>query len=347
MPDLARVIANLKRLHDLPAAAYESAAQLALAYLRAGCDMFGFEAAAIRGSEPVVYDPGGILERRPAPLYSRCLNGHGAVEFAGPQPCAEDVEALDLLLRDLARELHRQTAMERLAFEARHDNLTGLPNRAHFMDLFETALRRGEGLALLFVDLDRFKQVNDTLGHAMGDRILRQIAGRLGSLVRRPGDLVARMAGDEFMALLTEIRDEQGAAAAGARILDALREPYRIDEYELFVTPSIGLSLYPRDGRDASSLLHRADLAMYRAKAEGGSKLRCLTPVCTGAPWSSSSSKTICAEPWNGASWSSPISRSSQSEANWKGWKRCSPGIIRSWGASDRCSLFRSRKKAG
>ncbi len=277
MQDFARAITHLKRLHELPAAAYESRTQLALAYLRAGCDMFGFEAAAIRGGEPVVYDPHGVLTAREAGLHSRSLNGHGQLVFTGPQPSADDSEALDLLIRDLSRELHRHAAMEQLAFEARHDNLTGLPNRAHFMDLFETALRgagRRDRLALLFIDLDRFKQVNDTLGHAMGDRILRQIATRLGALVTASGDVVARMAGDEFMVLFTGVPDEQAAASAGARILDALREPYRIDEYELFVTPSIGLSVSPRDGRDAASLLHRADLAMYRAKAEGGSKLQ-------------------------------------------------------------------------
>jgi diguanylate cyclase (GGDEF)-like protein len=276
--DLARANARLKRLHDLPAAVYQSPADLALSYLRAGCEMFGFHAAALRGTENVVYDPAGVFQTATPRLQTRSLNGHGQVVFAGPQLSAEDTEILDLMLRDLSRELLRQTTLTRLSFEAQHDHLTGLPNRFHFMDLFETALkrarRRSEILALLFIDLDRFKQVNDTLGHAMGDRLLQKIGSRLKSLLPSARDLAARMAGDEFMVVLTGMFDGQVAIGSGTRILDALREAYRVDEYELFVTASIGLALFPQDGDDAPALLRRADLAMYRAKAEGGSKLQ-------------------------------------------------------------------------
>jgi diguanylate cyclase (GGDEF)-like protein len=276
--DLARANARLKRLHDLPANAYRSSADLALAYLRAGCEMFGFHAAALRGDESVVYDPEGVFQAPTPRLQTRSLNGHGQVVFAGPQLSAEDTEMLDLMVRDLSRELLRQATLTRLSFEAQHDHLTGLPNRFHFMDLFETSLRharrRREILALLFIDLDRFKQVNDTLGHAMGDRLLQQIGSRLKSLLPSSRDLAARMAGDEFMVVLTGMFDANVAIGSGARILDALREAYRVDEYELFVTASIGLTLFPQDGDDAPALLRRADLAMYRAKAEGGSKLQ-------------------------------------------------------------------------
>jgi diguanylate cyclase (GGDEF)-like protein len=276
--DLARANARLKRLHELPASVYQSPADLALAYLRAGCEMFGFRAAALRGDENVVYDPEGVFQA-PAPSLQTCsLNGHGQLVFAGAQLSAEDREILDLMVRDLSRELLRQATLTRLSFEAQHDHLTGLPNRFHFMDLFETALkrarRRSEILALLFIDLDRFKQVNDTLGHAMGDRLLQQIGSRLKSLLPSARDLAARMAGDEFMVVLTGMIDEHVAIGSGARILDALREAYCVDEYELFVTASIGLTLFPQDGDDAAALLRRADLAMYRAKAEGGSKLQ-------------------------------------------------------------------------
>jgi len=272
---------DLRRLHELPGASYESAAELGLAYLRAGCDMFGFRAGAIRGREAVVYDPEGILQpsapSADVPLHERSLNGSGQLVFAGATLSDEDSEVLELLVRDLCRELDRRTTVTRLAFEAQHDHLTGLPNRFHFLSLLEAALqraRRGSGLlGLLFLDLDRFKQVNDTLGHAMGDRILQQMASRLESLLISPRDLAARIAGDEFMMVLTGLRDEKAAMQAGARILEALREAYRVDEYELFVTASAGLSVFPKDGDDAPTLLHRADLAMYRAKAEGGSKL--------------------------------------------------------------------------
>jgi diguanylate cyclase (GGDEF)-like protein len=276
--DLARTNARLKRLHDLPATGYESTADLALAYLRAGCEMFGFRAAALRGNENVVYDPEGVFDSHAPRLQTRSLNGHGQVIFAGPQLSYEDSEVFDLMVQDLSRELVRHKTLARLSFEAQHDQLTGLPNRFHFMDLFETALkrarRRSEMLALLFIDLDRFKQVNDTLGHTMGDRMLQQIGSRLKSLLPSARDLAARMAGDEFMVVLTGMCDENAAIGSGARILDALREAYRVDEYELFVTASIGLTIFPRDGDDAAALLRRADLAMYRAKAEGGSKLQ-------------------------------------------------------------------------
>ena len=209
--DLARAHANLKRLHELPAASYESTREMALAYLRAGCEMFGFRAGAIRGNDPIVYDPEGVLELPDVQLEARSLNGHGQVIFAGPRVSGEDSEILDLLVADLSRELSRLTVLGRLSFEARHDQLTGLPNRFHFMNLFETALQRArhgsEVLALLFLDLDRFKQVNDTLGHAIGDRILQEVAARLKCLLPSARDVVARMAGDEFMVVLTGLPD--------------------------------------------------------------------------------------------------------------------------------------------
>ncbi len=276
--DLARVNEKLKRLHELPAATYQSATELALAYLRAGCEMFGFQAGAIRGGDPIVYDPGDILKLPDLRVHAAPLNGHGQVVFAGSQISEEDSELFAMMVQDLSRELNRQTTLNRLSFEARHDQLTGLPNRFHFMNLFETALkravRRSEILALLFLDLDRFKQVNDTLGHLIGDRILQQVGFRLKTLLPSTRDLAARMAGDEFMVVLTGLPDANAALHAAGRILDELREAYRVDEYELFVTASAGLSVFPQDGDDAQSLLHRADLAMYRAKAEGGSKLQ-------------------------------------------------------------------------
>ncbi|MGA2598041.1 MAG: EAL domain-containing protein [Bryobacteraceae bacterium] len=276
--DLARVNANLKRLHELAAATYESANDLALAYLRAGCDMFGFQAGAIRGSEPIVYDPENILKLPEQRMHAASLNGHGQVVFAGSPISEDDSELFAMMVKDLSRELNRHTTLNRLSFEARHDRLTGLPNRFHFMDLFESALeraiRRSEILALLFLDLDRFKQVNDTLGHLLGDRILQQVGFRLKALLPSPRDLAARMGGDEFMVVLTGLPDATAALLAANRILDELREAYRVDEYELFVTASAGISVFPQDGGDAPALLHRADLAMYRAKAEGGSKLQ-------------------------------------------------------------------------
>ena len=248
--------------------------------------MFGFRAGVIHGRETIVYDPDGILRSPSQHLHTRSLNGQGQVVFAGAPLPEGDAEMLDMMANDLSRELYRHRTMTRLAFEAQHDYLTGLPNRSHFFDLLELALKqarsRSELLALLFLDLDRFKQVNDTLGHAMGDRILQQVAARLKSLLISPGDLAARIAGDEFMVVLTGLADNNAATRFAARILEALRDAYRIDEYELFVTASAGLSIFPADGADAPALLHRADLAMYRAKAEGGSKLQAFSSELHG-----------------------------------------------------------------
>jgi len=278
MMDFVRANANLKRLHELPAGEYGSLAELALAYLKAGCDMFGFRAGAVRGESTVVWDPDGILQSSDERLHARSLNGHGQLVFTGPQVSESDSELLDVMAHDLSREMQRRALMARLAFEARHDQLTGLPNRLHFIDLLASALRRAmrgsEIVALLFIDLDRFKLVNDTLGHNMGDRVLEQVGTRLKSLVHPPREVAARMAGDEFMVALTGLGDDNEALQSGARILEALRAAYVVGEYELFVSPSIGLSVFPKDGQDAPALLHRADLAMYRAKAEGGNKLQ-------------------------------------------------------------------------
>ncbi len=173
--------------------------------------------------------------------------------------------------------LHRR-AEERIAAEARfrhlahHDVLTGLPNRRLLEERLEeavgTARRDGRGLAVLFVDLDRFKSVNDTLGHAVGDQLLRAVAGRLRESLR-PCDTVARLGGDEFVVLLPDVATAQAASETAARLLDHLCAPYGVADHVLHVTASIGIALYPRDGADPRSLLERADVAMYKAKSLG------------------------------------------------------------------------------
>jgi diguanylate cyclase (GGDEF)-like protein len=277
--DLVRANRNLTRLRELAAGDYGSVAELALAYVKAGCEMFGFRGGAVRGEYSIDWDPDCILNGDAALLNTRALNDNGCLIFAGPQQLdGGDAALLDMMAEDLAREMSRRSALARLLRDARHDQLTRLPGRLYFMELLDAALRRAaresEMVALLFIDLDRFKLVNDTLGHAIGDRVLQQVAARLGSLATRPAEAAARFAGDEFMLVVCGCRDESAAAREGARILEALRAPYSNDGYELFVAPSIGLSIFPRHGHDAAALLHRADLAMYRAKAEGGNKLQ-------------------------------------------------------------------------
>jgi diguanylate cyclase (GGDEF)-like protein/PAS domain S-box-containing protein len=159
-----------------------------------------------------------------------------------------------------------------LEFLAHHDPLTGLPNRlllrARLEHGMEKAAREGRQLAVLFLDLDRFKHVNDSLGHSAGDELLREVARRLRDVVRRE-DTVARLGGDEFTVLLEHLRDGEDAARLARKLLDSLIQPYLMGERTLYLGASIGISLYPRDGGDVESLLRNADAAMYRAKESG------------------------------------------------------------------------------
>jgi diguanylate cyclase (GGDEF)-like protein/PAS domain S-box-containing protein len=171
----------------------------------------------------------------------------------------------------LSAALQRLDSEGRLAYLAQFDPLTGLPNRALLADRFSQmivqARRGGTALAVLFVDLDEFKMVNDTLGHAGGDQLLKEVALRLQSTVRT-GDTVARISGDEFAVLVPLARTEDAALVA-QKIVDRLAEPVEIIGQEVFVTASIGIATFPADGADAETLIGAADAAMYRAKQSG------------------------------------------------------------------------------
>jgi diguanylate cyclase (GGDEF)-like protein len=176
----------------------------------------------------------------------------------------------------LVAENRRLDAMRVRALEtehrAYHDALTTLPNRYLFLDRLEIALprarRAGAGLAVLFLDLDRFKVVNDTLGHSTGDRLLRMVAERLVGQLRH-GDTLARFGGDEFTLLVEGIHQAEDTAKIANKLRDGLREPFVIDGRELYVTASVGISLFPDDAQDGESLLKNSDIAMYRAKEQG------------------------------------------------------------------------------
>ena len=159
-----------------------------------------------------------------------------------------------------------------LEFVAYHDALTGLPNRALLMDRLRHAASRADRaqarMAVLFIDLDRFKTINDSLGHAIGDGVLQAAAGRLGTLVREE-DTLARLGGDEFVVLLESVRDGQDAATVAEKIIHALEDTLQIGDYPLHISASIGISLYPEDGHDAETLLMHADAAMYKSKERG------------------------------------------------------------------------------
>jgi diguanylate cyclase (GGDEF)-like protein len=166
----------------------------------------------------------------------------------------------------------RKRAEERIRHLAYHDALTDLPNRSLLEDRLTTALaqahRKSRMLALLYLDLDRFKRVNDTLGHSLGDHILQSVAERLTSIVRE-ADTVARVGGDEFTILLPEISQAQDAIDVADRILRELRRPVMVDHRELPATTSMGIAFYPDDAEEADTLLRNADIAMYRAKEQG------------------------------------------------------------------------------
>lgn len=165
----------------------------------------------------------------------------------------------------------RHAREEHQRFLATHDPLTGLANRVLLYDRIDMELRRARrhdnAFAVLFVDLDRFKAVNDECGHRIGDLMLQEVAQRLRAQVRA-ADTVSRLGGDEFIVILTGVSESRDAAAIGAKMTAAIGEPYRIEDHELRVRTSIGVSLYPAHGADPEALIHAADEAMYRAKRE-------------------------------------------------------------------------------
>lgn len=161
---------------------------------------------------------------------------------------------------------------QRVEYLAYHDGLTALPNRSLFNKLLSQAIRQAQRydrqLAVAFIDLDRFKQINDTLGHEAGDELLKEVAGRLKACLRE-SDTVARLGGDEFVVLLTELQETKLAATVAQKIVSAIATPFILLGQEFRVTASIGISAYPQDGRDEQTLTKNADIAMYKAKEEG------------------------------------------------------------------------------
>lgn len=157
-------------------------------------------------------------------------------------------------------------------YQAEHDLLTGLPTRAllwgRLRQAIDSAKRNGGQLAVLFIDLDHFKNVNDSMGHSVGDKLLQEVAGRLNNNVRRV-DTVSRQGGDEFIIMLTDIGGVEHAAHVAINVMKALALPYRFDTYEFNITSSIGISIYPTDGTDIDTLIKNADIAMYHAKESG------------------------------------------------------------------------------
>ena len=202
---------------------------------------------------------------------------YGTISFAGKEPRSEpfsetEIDFIRLIAQWLGLALERQSVEEELRHNALHDALTGLPNQRLFSDRLAVAMsqakRSGEKLAVCFVDLDRFKVINDTLGHRVGDALLKEVTARLSSSLREV-DTLARLGGDEFVVLLTSVTDAASAGKVAQRLLDSLEHPVVVEGRELFVTASVGISLFPDAGSDPETLIKNADHAMYRAKETG------------------------------------------------------------------------------
>jgi diguanylate cyclase (GGDEF)-like protein/PAS domain S-box-containing protein len=199
----------------------------------------------------------------------------GVIEFF-----SRNIEQPDLALLQVVRAIgsqigqfiQRKQAEERVRHLAHYDELTGLPNRSMFNQQLARSLaqarRHAKPLAILFVDLDRFKNINDTLGHDAGDRVLKEVADRLRECLRE-SDTVGRLGGDEFVVLIEELPEPVQVAAVAQKILAAVAKPFILDAQEFHITASIGISTYPADSEDMQSLLKNADISMYRAKEQG------------------------------------------------------------------------------
>ena len=206
------------------------------------------------------------------PIEFRFRHAHGHwihLEALGSNLLEHAIRGVVLTSRDVTE---RKQAEARANYVAHHDSLTGLPNRLLMQDRLHQAItqarRSGGQVALMFIDLDRFKLVNDSFGHLIGDTLLKQVAARLSHCLRDT-DTVARLGGDEFTIMLPDVDSPQGAGEVAERILADLAQPFKESEQELYVSASIGISLFPRDGAVPEELVKHADTAMYSAKDSG------------------------------------------------------------------------------
>lgn len=205
--------------------------------------------------------------------YTSIVDGEARVFSASLVPVRDEDGRVVKLLSYSHDITAQKESEEQLVHRAEHDNLTDLPNRGLFMDRLRSGIarakRNNQPLALLFVDLNDFKPVNDEHGHHTGDRLLRVVAQRLMGAVREV-DTVARVGGDEFAVILEAITDADDAASVAAKISECIGEPFSIDRRTLSIGASTGIAMYPGDGEEVSSLLQHADAEMYRAKRSGG-----------------------------------------------------------------------------
>jgi diguanylate cyclase (GGDEF)-like protein/PAS domain S-box-containing protein len=217
--------------------------------------------------------------RKNGSLYPEWLNVSAVRNARG------DIEHFIAIFSDITERKQRE---EMITWQAYHDALTGLPNRMLFRDRLDQTLAmarrvKNRSPAVMFLDLDRFKQINDTLGHDAGDELLKEVAARLKRCVR-DSDTVARLGGDEFTVLLPEVSDEVSVRIVADKILDLMQSPVLLAGTEVTVTTSVGIAIFPRDGRDADTLMKHADSAMYQVKAGGRAGARFFTEEMDGLP---------------------------------------------------------------
>ena len=276
----------LQLLHRLSTTNHAQIDTLFGDYLASGCEIFGVDMGAITSIDGKTLKAFGDTARDPnarevalqrhtlaqggkqEPFYLGTPilideTVYGVIGFwsansaAPPHPHPQAREVIEMMAKSIAAAIHQRQLTDQLAYQANHDALTGLPNRLMLQRELDLALHKaaktGESLAVVFIDLDRFKQINDTLGHEVGDVVLQQIARRLQERTL-PGNTLARMGGDEFTAILTGADATQSAEEYAQGLLAAVRMPCRVGTRELFVTASVGISLYPRDGADGATL---------------------------------------------------------------------------------------------
>lgn len=197
------------------------------------------------------------------------LNSVGVYEHESVDNAGKHFSGTYIVARDIT---DRLTSEKLIHYQAYHDLLTGLPNRALFLDRLSTAIsnakRDDHSLAVMFLDLDRFKVVNDSLGHSIGDELLKCVSERLSACLRE-GDSLARLGGDEFIVLLPHMPSEADVHAVGNKIVETIKQPFKVEGHELYLTVSVGISMYPRDGDNAETLIKHSDVAMYHTKEQG------------------------------------------------------------------------------
>jgi diguanylate cyclase (GGDEF)-like protein/PAS domain S-box-containing protein len=247
----------------------------------------GREREAAKAALAQVEDPGSVLEKIAAIQSSSRTRSSDVVKLRDgrflecvsmPQLIAGQNVGRVWSFRDIT---DRVLVEERIRHHAYHDSLTGLPNRALFKDRLARDLgqarRAGSNTALLLLDLDRFKTINDTLGHAAGDKLLIEVAKRLQSR-KREGDTIARLGGDEFIFVVSQLRHKEDAAVVAEQVLEVLKTPIQIADFDLHVSASIGIAIFPEDGEEGTALLKSADVALYRAKELGRDNYQIFEP---------------------------------------------------------------------